>query len=145
LAGSWFAAKWLRVVSLGTAALIIAYWYIPAEFATTATSVGSNTWMGIDFLFAGGLIFAGSSFLTRRVKLIGLVGVGKVLGLYGMFLVLTPWAVYPTYPLYDQVYAGAVLLFLMLILDFTLMPLWLYNYFVKSSGSHVTVRSAAVA
>ena len=145
LAKSRFSAKWITIASFAAAALIIAYWYIPAEFVTTATSVGSNTRMSVAFLFAGGLTFVGSSFLTRRVKLIGLVVVGKVLGLYGMFLILTPWAVYPTYPLFDQVYAGAALLFLMLILDFTVMPLWLYNYFVKSSRSHVTVQSTAVA
>jgi len=145
MAGSWFDAKLLRIASFGAAALIVAYWYIPAKLATTATSVGADTRMGTAFLFAGSLIFVGSSFLTRRVKLIGLVVLGKVLGLYGMFLILTPWAVYPTYSLYDQIYAGSALLFLMLILDFTVMPLWLYNYFVKSSGNRVTVQSTTVA
>ena len=133
---SRFDVRALSILTFGSAAITIGYWYLPAQFNATAGSASLETEMYLALLFAGSLILVGASFLTRRLKLIGLVIVGKALGLYGMFLLLTPWTVYPIYPGYDQVYAGATLLFFMLILDFTIMPAWLYNYFGKGSGSH---------
>jgi uncharacterized membrane protein len=56
------------------------------------------------------------------------------MGLYGMFLLLTPIDWYAVYPLYEQAYTGAMLLILMLVLDFTVMPLWLYNYFGRTGA-----------
>ena len=131
-----FDVSALSILTFGSAAIIIGYWYLPGQFSATAGSASLEAEMYLALLLAGSLIFVGASFVTRRLKLIGLVIVGKALGLYGMFLLLTPWTVYRVYPVYDQVYAGATLLFLMLILDFTVMPVWLYNYFGKGSGGH---------
>jgi len=127
------SAQALSISAFASAAVLIGYWYLPTEFNATVTDFISNSEMHISFLFAGVLIFIGASFLSRRFKLIALVVVGKALGLYGMFLLLTPWIVYSIYPAYEQVYAGSALLFIMLILDFTIMPLWLYNYFGNPS------------
>ena len=124
------------ILTFGSAALLIAYWYLPAPFNAAASNVSSDVEMYLALLLAGGLIFVGALFLSKRLKLIALVIVGKVLGLYGMFLLLTPRGLYAIYPSYEQVYAGAALLFLMLILDFTIMPIWLYNYFGKASRSN---------
>ena len=135
--GSTLGARALSMLTFGCAAVLVGYWYLPAQFSAAAASVSMDAEMGLAFLFAGGLIFVGACFLTRRTKLIALVIVGKALGLYGMFLLLIPRTLYPTYPSSEQVYAGTVLLFLMLILDFTIMPLWLYNYFGKRSVSLV--------
>jgi len=125
------------ISAFGSAALLIGYWYLPAPFNAAATTVSSSVEMQLVFLFAGGVIFVGAHFLNRRLKLIALVVVGKALGLYGMFLLLTPRTVYSFYPAYEQVYAGTALLFLMLILDFTIMPLWLYNYFGNTSANRL--------
>ena len=129
-------ARALSILTFGTAAILIGYWYLPPQFNAAVANAISETEMYLTLLLAGGLIFIGACLLTRRLKLIGLVIVGKALGLYGMLLLLTPWTVYKIYPGYDQVYAGATLLFLMLILDFTIMPVWLYSYFGKASESH---------
>jgi hypothetical protein len=131
-------------LAFGSAAFLIGYWYLPAQFNAAAANVGSDTEMHLALLLAGGLIFVGGCFLSRRMKLIALVVVGKGLGLYGMFLLLTPGRVYSIYPATEQVYAGAALLFVMLILDFTIMPLWLYNYFGKPSARRVGGYSSTV-
>lgn len=136
---SRLGGKAFSILTFGSAGSLIAYWYLPAQFNAAAVDAASGTEMHLALLVAGSLIFVGASSLTRRLKLIGLVIVGKGLGLYGMFLLLTPWTVYPIYPAYEQVYTGTVLLFLMLILDFTIMPLWLYNYFGKAPVSHLAV------
>jgi hypothetical protein len=126
----------LNILTFGAAGSLISYWYIPAHFNAAILNFDSAIEMRLTLVLAGGLIFLGAGVLSRRQKLIALVVVGKMLGLYGMFLLLLPSGVYSIYPGYEQVYAGASLLFLMLILDFTIMPLWLYNYFGKSSGSN---------
>jgi hypothetical protein len=128
------SAHALSISAFGSAAVLIGYWYLPSEFNAAATNFISNSEAHIAFLLAGVLIFIGASCLSARLELIALVIVGKALGLYGMFLLLTPWTVYSNYPAYEQVYAGSALLFIMLILDFTIMPLWLYNYFRTPSG-----------
>jgi len=129
----------LSLVPLSSAAILIGYWYLPAQLSAAAGSVEVGVEMQLAFLFAGALIFVGAAFLSRRLKLITLVVVGKALGLYGMFLLLIPTAVYRTYPAYEQAYAGTALVFLMLTLDFTIMPLWLYNYFAKAPGTHPSI------
>jgi len=123
------------ILTLGLAALLIAFWYLPAQFNAAVANLSYGNEMCLTMIIAGSLIFVGARFLSKRVKLIALVIVGKAMGLYGMFLLLTPQSVYSVYPNYEQLYAGSALLFLMLILDFTIMPLWLYSYFRKASGS----------
>jgi hypothetical protein len=88
--------------------------------------------MHLALLFAGGLIFVGSQFLSRNVKMLVPVIAGKAVGLYGMFLLLIPAQLYVLYPLNEQATTGVTLLVLMLVLDFTLVPAWLYSYFGKS-------------
>jgi hypothetical protein len=128
------SANMLSILMLAAAASLIAFWCLPAQFDEAALNVNMHLEMHITFLFAGGLIFVGSHFLSKRVKLIAPLIVGKAMGLYGMFLLLTPIDWYAVYPLYEQAYTGAVLLILMLVLDFTVMPLWLYNYFGRTGA-----------
>jgi riboflavin transporter FmnP len=91
--------------------------------------------MHAALVFAGGLVFAGSRSLSSTVRSIAPIVAGKALGLYGMFLLLTPVNVYRAYPAYEQAYAGVCLLMVMVMFDLTIMPLWLYNYFVRGSPS----------
>jgi hypothetical protein len=66
------------------------------------------------------------------MKLITPIIAGKVMGLYGSFLLLTPLTIYAAFRIYEQAEAGIVLIFLMLGLDFTIVPVWLYGYFGKN-------------
>jgi hypothetical protein len=133
------------VLTFGSAVSLIAFWYLPVQFNTSVASASSAAEMCLSLVFAGSLIFVGARVLSRRLKLIALVIVGKVLGLYGMFLLLTPQNVYSFYSNYEQGYAGAALLFLMLALDFTIMPLWLYDYFRKTPATNVVNDSMLMA
>jgi hypothetical protein len=133
------SASKLSVLMLTVAATLIAFWNLPAQVDAAAVNAALDAEMHACFLLAGGLIFVGSRFLNKRMKLVAPVIIGKAMGLYGMFLLVTPFAVYSVYPAYEQAYAGVVLLIVMLVLDFTIMPLWLYSYF----GNAAAVRPAA--
>jgi hypothetical protein len=50
------------------------------------------------------------------------------------FLPVTPKNLYTVYPLSDQAVAGVVLVVLMLLLDFTIVPLWLCGFFGRIPG-----------
>jgi cytochrome c oxidase assembly factor CtaG len=126
-------AKMSSILAFGSAGSLIAYWYLPGQFDAVGVKVGLNAEMYAALLLAGALILAGSRFLSKGQKTIAPVFVGKALGLYGMILLLTPGHIYIPYPVYEQVHAGVALLILMVVLDFTIMPLWLYNYFGKAS------------
>ena len=114
------------------ATALIAFWYMPAEFDAATTIAYIHVEMSITMLVAGGMIFVGSRFLTKRMKLIAPIIAGKIMGLYGSFLLLTPLTIYAAYPIYEQAEAGIVMIFLMLGLDFTIVPVWLYGYFGKN-------------
>lgn len=128
------SANIVTILMFAAAASLIAFWYLPAQFDAAALNVNVHVEMHMTLLSAGGLIFVGSHFLSKRLKLIAPLIVGKAMGLYGMFLLLTPFDVYAVYPVYEQAYTGVVLLILMLVLDFTVMPIWLYNYFGKTTA-----------
>jgi len=114
------------------AAVLIAFWYTPAQFDEATLIAYVHVEMDVTMIFAGGLVFVGCRFLSKRMKLIAPIVAGKLMGLYGSFLLLTPVTLYATYPIYEQAEAGVVMMFLMLGLDFTLVPIWLYCYFRKN-------------
>ena len=114
------------------AVALIAFWYMPAEFDAATTIAYIHLEMNITMLVSGGLIFVGSRFLSKGMKLIAPIVAGKVMGLYGSFLLLTPLTIYAAYPIYEQAEAGIVMIFLMLGLDFIIVPVWLYGYFGKN-------------
>jgi len=117
-------------------ALLIAYWYIPTNFDAAVLVESVHVEMHLTLLVVGVLIFIGSTQVARRVRRIVPVIAGKAMGLYGMFLLLTPVNVYSIYSVSQQANAGVVLLIIMLVMDFTLVPAWLYEYFgTNDSGS----------
>jgi hypothetical protein len=122
----------LSLLLLTFAASLIVFWNFPAQVDAAAVNVALHAEAHASLLLAGSLIFVGSRFLSKRTRLVAPVIIGKAMGLYGMFLLVTPSAVYAAYPPYEQAYAGVVLLIIMLALDFTIMPLWLYSYFGKA-------------
>ena len=121
------------------AAGLIAFWYMPAEFVAATMIAYIHVEMHLTMIVAGGLVFVGSKFLSKRMKLIAPIVAGKVMGLYGTFLLLTPLTIYAAYPVYEQAEAGIVMIFLMLGLDFTIVPVWLYGYFGKNTPARTFV------
>jgi cytochrome c oxidase assembly factor CtaG len=122
------------ILTFAFAALLTAYWYIPKNFNAAVLAEGIHLEMHLTFLIAGMLIYVGSTMLTKRMCQIVPVVAGKAMGLYGMFLLLTPLNIYSAYPIGQQSDAGVLLLLIMVIIDFTVVPVWLYNYFGRSAS-----------
>jgi len=132
LGESNFGATTLSIMLFFSAGLLIGFWYFPRQFDAAALSPTTGAEMHGALLFAGGLIFVGSKFISRTAKVIAGVTVGKMMGLYGTFLLLTPLHIYASFPFYEQADAGVALLVWMLILDFAVVPSWLYVYFARA-------------
>lgn len=130
---SWINRRGLAAFVV--AGLLIAYWYIPSNFDAAVVSERLHVVMHLTFLLAGGLIYSGAKMLPKRTQRIAPIVVGKTMGLGGVLLLLTTMQLYTVYPVAQQVDAGVVLVFAMLILDFTLVPIWLYSYFGRPVGS----------
>lgn len=126
--------KW-GLMTFIVAALLIAYWYLPANFNAAVLSESVHIEMHFTIFAAGGLVFVGSKLLTKRAQRIAPIIAGKAVGLYGAIMLLTPAYLYPAYPVSEQVETGVVMVVLMVVLDMTLMPIWLYNYFGKGAVS----------
>jgi cytochrome c oxidase assembly factor CtaG len=122
--------KW-GIVTFVVAALLTAYWYLPANFDAAVLGGMVHLEMHITLLVAGGLVYGGSRGLTKRARQIAPIIVGKAMGLFGAILLLTPTYIYSVYPASEQAEAGVVMEVLMLVLDLTVLPIWLYNYFGK--------------
>ena len=123
--------KW-GVVTFIVAALLIAYWNLPSNFDAAVFNEGTHIVMHSTFLVVGGLVFIGAKLLTKRVQHIAPIIAGKAMGLFGVFLLITPAYVYPAYSIADQAVTGVVMVVMMLVMDLTIVPLWLYDYFGKA-------------
>ena len=121
------------LITFAMAGLLIAYWYIPANFDAAVLAASVHLEMHLNFVTAGALIFIGSTMLTKNMRRMAPVVVGKAMGLYGMFLLLTTLNIYPVYSIAQQSDAGVLLLLVMLLIDFTIVPVWLYKYFGKGA------------
>jgi cytochrome c oxidase assembly factor CtaG len=117
------------------ASALTAYWYLPINFDVAVLNTATHYEMHVTLLVAGLLVYMGSRGLTKGARRIAPIIVGKALGLYGVVLLLTPAYVYAAYPASEQSEAGVVMVVLMLIVDLTVLPLWLYNYFGKGPVS----------
>jgi len=124
------------IAALAMAAIMIVYWQIPQNFDTAVMSECTHLAMHLTFLIVGGLIFIGSSVLPRRTRQIPPIIAGKVFGAFGVFLLITQSYLYSVYPFSEQSETGLVLVVMMLLMDSTIVPFWLYNYFGKSSSIH---------
>jgi len=125
------------VIAFVFAGLLTAYWHIPNNFDAAVLNEAVHMQMHFAFLVVGGLIFLGSKLLTRRMRHIAPIVAGKAMGLFGTFLLFTPSYVYDAYPAREQSETGLVMVIMMLAMDLTLVPYWLYNYFRKGSPSAV--------
>jgi len=89
--------------------------------------------MHFTFTVVGSLMFIGASLLTVRMRHVLLLVPGKAMGIFGAFLLFTTMYVYPVYPSPEQTEAGLVMVVMMLVMDLTIVPYWLYKYFGKPS------------
>ncbi len=114
------------------AALFTAYWYFPVNFNAAVLSASIHFEMHFTLFVAGGLVYVGSKLLTKIAQRIAPIIAGKAMGLYGAFLLLTSTYLYHVYPVPEQAETGVVLVVMMLVLDLTVVPIWLYKYFGKT-------------
>jgi len=64
---------------------------------------------------------------------------GKAMGIFGAFLLFTTAYVYPVYPAAQQMETGLVMVVMMLLMDLTIVPYWLYKYFGKQPSVYGSV------
>jgi Protein of unknown function (DUF1404) len=123
------------IAAFVAASVLTAYWYLPVNFDAAVLNVMVHIEMSVTLLLVGGLVFVGSRGLTKRARQLAPIVFGKSMGLYGAILLITPTYVYSVYPAPQQAEAGVVMEVLMLVLDLTVLPIWLYNYFGRGPVS----------
>lgn len=111
------------------AALLTAYWHLPANFDAAVLNESVHIVMHFTFTVVGSLLLIGAGLLTGRMRHVLLLIPGKAMGLFGAFLLFTSVYVYPVYPSPEQSEAGLVMVVMMLAMDLTIVPYWLYKYF----------------
>ena len=112
-----------------TAALLTCYWWLPSSLSMVSLNNLLQIMMYLTFVSVGVLVFAGSLFLPIHGLTILSIIIGKMLGLFGAILILSPKHLYAAYPAAQQTATGVVLITLMVLVDMTVMPYWLYRYF----------------
>jgi hypothetical protein len=85
--------------------------------------------MHFPFTVVGGLMFMGAGLLTGRMRHALLLVPGKAMGIFGTFLLFTMLYVYPVYLAPEQAETGLVIVVMMLVMDLTIVPYWLYEDF----------------
>jgi hypothetical protein len=123
------------IPSLTAAILIIAYWHVPVVLDSALLSFPLHVVMHFALLVAGGLIYVGTSPLTRRQRRIASILGCKAMGIYGVFLLVTSGAgysrFYSVYPLNQQAQLGLSMMVMMFVFESLLIPYWLYQYFTS--------------
>lgn len=119
------------IITFVVAAVMLMYWYLPTNFNMVSFSDRVHLEMHLTLFAAGGLLYVGSKALTKAMKRLAPVILSKAIGLSGAFLLLTPAHLYAAYLQSEQVDAGVAMVVMMVLLDLTIVPTWLYNYFGK--------------
>ncbi len=111
------------------AGLLVAYWHLPVNFDAAVLSETVHVMMHTTFMLVGSLVFAGSKLFTWRVRTFLLLIPSKAMGIFGAYLMFTTSYVYSVYPVSQQTECGLTMVAMMLGMDLTLVPYWLYKYF----------------
>jgi hypothetical protein len=121
------------VPSLVAAALLIVYWHIPSILDASVLQFGLHLIMHASLLLAGFLIFVGASSLSWTMRKLAALLAHMVMGIFGVYLLVTSGyrQFYSVYPLEEQVQLGLVMVIMMFVVEGTLVPYWLYQYFAK--------------
>ena len=120
------------LVTFMISGMLVAFWHLPANFDAAVLNEGIHIQMHMTFLLVGSLIFAGSKLFTWRVRTFLLLIPSKATGIFGAFLMFTTGYVYTVYPVWQQAECGLAMVVMMLGMDLTLVPYWLYKYFQKA-------------
>ena len=117
--------------SLVVAALIIAFWHVPSVLDAALLQYELHWVMHVTIFFAGVFIYVGFTRLTLGMRLLTYLLGCKAMLIFGAYLLVSPIAVYGTYPYPEQVEAGAAMVAICLASDATILPLWVKRYFSK--------------
>jgi hypothetical protein len=63
------------------------------------------------------------------------IAAGKIMGLFGAYLILSPTRLYDVYPIVQQAEAGVTMITIMAVIDMAVIPCWLYKYFKNMDHS----------
>jgi cytochrome c oxidase assembly factor CtaG len=117
--------------SLIAAALIIGFWHVPMILDAALLNFELHWIMHVSIFFAGVLIYVGFTRLTLGMRLLTYLLGCKAMLILGAYLLVSPVAVYGTYPYPEQLEAGTAMVAMCLASDATLIPLWVRRYFSK--------------
>ncbi len=126
------------------AGLLVAYWHLPANFDAAFLNESVHVMMHMTFLLVGSLIFVGSKLFTWRVRTFLMLVPSKAMGIFGAYLMFTTTYVYSVYPASQQTECGLAMVAMMLGMDLTLVPYWLYKYFQPAPKPALPVPHRAV-
>jgi len=118
--------------SLVAAALIVAFWHVPSILDAALLQLELHWVMHVSIFFAGVLIYVGFTRLTLGMRLLTYLLGCKAMLIFGAYLLVSPIAVYGSYPYPEQLEAGTAMIAMCLASDVTIIPLWVRRYFSKN-------------
>jgi cytochrome c oxidase assembly factor CtaG len=117
--------------SLMAAALIICFWNLPPVLDAALLSFQLHWVMHVSIFFAGVLVYVGFTRLSLGLRLLAYLVGCKGMLILGAYLLVSPVAVYGSYPYPEQLEAGTAMIAMCLASDATIIPLWVRRYFSK--------------
>jgi cytochrome c oxidase assembly factor CtaG len=117
------------LLGLIPAGLIIAFWHVPSILDAALLGYGLHWVMHVSIFFAGALVYLGFTRLTLGMRLLTYLLGCKAMLILGAYLLVSPIAVYGTYPYPEQLEAGTAMIAMCLASDATIIPLWVRRYF----------------
>jgi len=136
-ASSSFLGRTNRVInsrglpSLAAAAFILCFWNLPPILDAALLSFELHWVMHVSIFFAGVLVYVGFTRLTLGMRLLAYLIGCKGMLILGAYLLVSPVAVYGSYPYPEQLEAGTAMIAMCLASDATIIPLWVRRYFSK--------------
>jgi cytochrome c oxidase assembly factor CtaG len=115
--------------SLLVAATIIAFWHVPSILDAALLQYELHWVMHVSIFFAGVLVYVGFTRLTLGMRLLTYLLGCKAMLILGAFMLVSPIAIYGSYPYPEQLEAGAAMVGMCLVSDATIIPLWVRRYF----------------
>jgi cytochrome c oxidase assembly factor CtaG len=123
------ALNWRGLPSLVVAAAIIAFWHVPSILDAALLQYELHWVMHVSIFFAGLLIYVGFTRLTLGMRLLTYLLGCKGMLILGAYMLVSPIAIYGSYPYPEQLEAGAAMVAMCLASDATIIPLWVRRYF----------------
>ena len=118
--------------SLIIAGVVIVFWHVPSVLDAALLQYELHWVMHVSVFFAGVLIYVGFTRLTLGMKLLTYLLGCKAMLILGAYMLVSPIAIYGTYPYPEQLEAGAAMVVMCLASDVTIIPLWVRRYFSKN-------------